>query len=368
MAGQRARRQPPSITGEVYKMELDGTIVGKFGRAGKAPGEFCDDSPDGLPRSRTSSITAEINNWRSQKILLKPQAMNRRSWCNRGNMSHDAHGLRAAAVLAFRWISLPRRRSRTLFDGNADLLEDAARYVSSARSAASGKFEGPDLRLTRGRDIPYATVGRQPQRSIEACSRLFQFDQNGKFVRELGQDVYGFNAATGIRVDPQDNIWTIDIGASQVVKFDADGRVALALAANRKSSTSGPASPGPAGTVGSGVRSSAGTARRKRTGAAGGRGGPEGCGHQMARRRCSGARGRRTGRLRRASLALARRRRTRWSTSGGRWIRTPGPLFNRSDRRRLGQGFGKDYIADGLATRTGSRSSTRTETSSRVGL
>jgi len=62
------------ITGEVYKMELDGTIIGKFGRAGKAPGEFatihqmdCRD-PDVI-------FTAEINDWRSQKILLKPQAM-----------------------------------------------------------------------------------------------------------------------------------------------------------------------------------------------------------------------------------------------------------------------------------------------------
>jgi NHL repeat len=62
------------FTGEVYKMELDGTIVGKFGRGGKAAGEFatihqmdCRD-PDVI-------YTAEINNWRSQKILLKPQAM-----------------------------------------------------------------------------------------------------------------------------------------------------------------------------------------------------------------------------------------------------------------------------------------------------
>src|SRR5207249_6097626 len=31
------------------------------------------------------------------------------------------------------------------------------------------------------------------------------------------------------RVDPQDNIWTIDAAASQVVKFDPEGRVALVL-------------------------------------------------------------------------------------------------------------------------------------------
>jgi hypothetical protein len=28
------------VTGEVYKMELDGTVLGKFGKPGKLPGEF----------------------------------------------------------------------------------------------------------------------------------------------------------------------------------------------------------------------------------------------------------------------------------------------------------------------------------------
>ena len=75
---------------------------------------------------------------------------------------------------------------------------------------------------------PYATLGDNRTFS-RGGSRLFQFDQTGKFVRELGQDVYGFNAAIGLRVDPQDNVWTIDAAANQVVKFDAEGRVALVL-------------------------------------------------------------------------------------------------------------------------------------------
>ena len=54
-------------------------------------------------------------------------------------------------------------------------------------------------------------------------------DPSGKFVRELGQDVYGFNAAIGLRIDPQDNVWTVDAGANQVVKFDTEGKVALVL-------------------------------------------------------------------------------------------------------------------------------------------
>jgi hypothetical protein len=61
------------FTGEVYKMELDGTIVGKFGRAGKALGEFSTIHQMDC-RDPNVIFTAEINNWRSQKILLKPQA------------------------------------------------------------------------------------------------------------------------------------------------------------------------------------------------------------------------------------------------------------------------------------------------------
>src|SRR5262249_54079033 len=60
-------------------------------------------------------------------------------------------------------------------------------------------------------------------------SRLFQFDQNGKLVKEIGQGVYAVNFGQQIRVDPQDNVWIVDAGSNQVVKFDADGRYLLVL-------------------------------------------------------------------------------------------------------------------------------------------
>ncbi|MBI4471882.1 MAG: hypothetical protein HY646_04380, partial [Acidobacteria bacterium] len=60
-------------------------------------------------------------------------------------------------------------------------------------------------------------------------SRLFQFDQNGNFVREIGQGIYGFLMAHGVRVDAQDNIWTIDEAANQIVKFSPEGRVLMVL-------------------------------------------------------------------------------------------------------------------------------------------
>jgi sugar lactone lactonase YvrE len=59
--------------------------------------------------------------------------------------------------------------------------------------------------------------------------RLFQFDRNGKYVREIGQGVYGFLQPQQVRVDPQDNVWVVDQMSTQVIKFDANGRVQMVL-------------------------------------------------------------------------------------------------------------------------------------------
>ncbi len=60
-------------------------------------------------------------------------------------------------------------------------------------------------------------------------TRLFQFDPSGKFVREIGQGLYGFEMAHGVRVDSQDNIWTVDEGTNMVVKFNPEGRVVMTM-------------------------------------------------------------------------------------------------------------------------------------------
>jgi hypothetical protein len=61
-------------TGEVYKMELDGTIIGRFGEAGKNPGQF--QTIHGLDcRNPDELYTSEISAWRAQKILVGPRAV-----------------------------------------------------------------------------------------------------------------------------------------------------------------------------------------------------------------------------------------------------------------------------------------------------
>ncbi len=60
------------ITGEIYKMELDGRIIGKFGKAGKNLGEFQTVHEIDC-RNADQLFVSEISAWRAQKIILNPQ-------------------------------------------------------------------------------------------------------------------------------------------------------------------------------------------------------------------------------------------------------------------------------------------------------
>src|SRR5882724_6084009 len=62
-----------------------------------------------------------------------------------------------------------------------------------------------------------------------ANTRLFEFDQNGNFVKEIGKGYYGFEFAHSVRVDAQDNIWTVDEGTNTVTKFSPEGKVLMVL-------------------------------------------------------------------------------------------------------------------------------------------
>ena len=84
-------------------------------------------------------------------------------------------------------------------------------------------------------------------------------------MKEIGQGVYAVNFAQQVRVDPQDNIWIVDAGSNQVVKFDADGRYQLVLGRKPENIPlrSGPGRAGAAAATRLEVRA-AGRARRRR--------------------------------------------------------------------------------------------------------
>lgn len=60
-------------------------------------------------------------------------------------------------------------------------------------------------------------------------ARLFQFDRTGKFQREIGQGIYGALYAQQVRIDRDDNIWTVDQMSGQVIRYNPEGQITLVM-------------------------------------------------------------------------------------------------------------------------------------------
>ena len=100
---------------------------------------------------------------------------------------------------------------------------------ASGRSGRRGhKFQGTHLYIYSQR-LDQRNTGNQPRVRAFGSSRLFEYDQTGKYVREIGQGLYGFVFAHAVRIDPQDNIWVMDEGSSMVIEFDPEGKVIMTM-------------------------------------------------------------------------------------------------------------------------------------------
>jgi len=113
------------------------------------------------------------------------------------------------------------------FDSNADLLKFPADIHMGEAAGVATNSKGDIFLYTRTGN-PNLVLGTSRAVS-HGGSRLFQFDRTGKFVREIGNGAYGFLQAQQVRVDPQDNVWIVDQMSTQVIKFDANGRVQMIL-------------------------------------------------------------------------------------------------------------------------------------------
>ncbi|HYU80944.1 MAG TPA: peptidyl-alpha-hydroxyglycine alpha-amidating lyase family protein [Vicinamibacterales bacterium] len=60
-------------------------------------------------------------------------------------------------------------------------------------------------------------------------TRLFEYNPQGNFVREIGRHNYGFAFAHSVRVDAQDNIWAVDEGTDTIVKFSPEGKILMTI-------------------------------------------------------------------------------------------------------------------------------------------
>jgi hypothetical protein len=68
------------------------------------------------------------------------------------------------------------------------------------------------------------------------AAQLLEFGSDGKFVREIGRNLYAWSYAHAVRIDKDDNIWAIDKGSDMVVRFNPEGHVTMVFGRKKEAS------------------------------------------------------------------------------------------------------------------------------------
>src|SRR6185312_8234532 len=61
------------------------------------------------------------------------------------------------------------------------------------------------------------------------AAMLWEFDPNGKFMKEWAPHNYAASFAHAVRVDKNDNVWQVDEGSGMIVKYNPQGQQILWL-------------------------------------------------------------------------------------------------------------------------------------------
>jgi streptogramin lyase len=120
----------------------------------------------------------------------------------------------------------------------------AASTVSSAfaQTVPTLPFESVPDPLTMPDDVHFGEIGGVAVNSkghvfvfsrgnstgpsyMATAAQLLEFDANGRFIREIGKNLYAWSYAHAVRIDKEDNIWVVDKGSDMILKMNPQGRV-----------------------------------------------------------------------------------------------------------------------------------------------
>ena len=131
------------------------------------------------------------------------------------------------------------------------LIFSQTAYSQAPSSAAQISFDSvpnllklpADLYLGEGAGVAVNSKGHIFVYTRGGHTMLLEFDRDGKFLRRIGTDLYGFVFAHVVRIDKDDNIWCVDEGSNMVIKFNPEGRVVMVLG-RKPEAVEGPAPAG----------------------------------------------------------------------------------------------------------------------------
>ena len=89
---------------------------------------------------------------------------------------------------------------------------------------------------SKGHIFVFSRGGTTGPAYAAAAAQLFEFGRDGKFIREIGKNLYAWSYAHTVRIDKDDNIWAVDKGSDMVVKFNPDGRVIMVFGRKKEAS------------------------------------------------------------------------------------------------------------------------------------
>jgi 6-bladed beta-propeller protein len=124
-----------------------------------------------------------------------------------------------------------------LFAAGSAIAQPVAGPAKAKATAPEIPFESvahffkmpPGLYMGEGVGVATNSKGHVFVYSRSGETRLFEFDQNGTFVKEFGVGSYGFSFAHAVRVDKDDNVWAVDEGTNVIQKFSPDGKLLMVL-------------------------------------------------------------------------------------------------------------------------------------------
>src|SRR5215468_5407489 len=114
------------------------------------------------------------------------------------------------------------------FQSVPDLLKLPADLYLGEAAGVTDNSKGHIFVLSRGNSTGPAYGS--------AAAQLLEFDAAGKFLREIGHNLYAWSYAHSVKVDREDNIWVADKGSDMVIKFSSEGHVLMVFGRKQEAS------------------------------------------------------------------------------------------------------------------------------------
>ncbi len=124
------------------------------------------------------------------------------------------------ALLAASILAGPALAQDISFTASEPLQMPKDTYFGEAAGVATNSKGNIFLYHTNGQ--PISSMGGS-RAFPHSGAQLLQFDASGKFVREIGKNMYGFLVPAQVKVDAQDNVWAVDRYSGMLMKFSPTG-------------------------------------------------------------------------------------------------------------------------------------------------